>query len=185
MSRRPPAPGTPLRRLLSTLALGTALSVVLVGLGIPAASAHDALTGATPADGSSVTTAPAEVALEFSGVVQELGAEVAVTGPDGTDATRGAAEVVGTTLTQPLTADLPAGAYSVAWRVTSADGHPVSGTLSFTVAGDPTGTPAPVSEASAGQPAGSSSSGLVIGLGAAAVLLLALVLGARQLRGRR
>ena len=180
---------SPARRVLSTLALALATSVVLLGLGVPAASAHDALTGSTPADGASTATAPAEVSLEFSGVVQELGAEVAVTGPDGADAAQGAAEVVGTTLTQPLAEDLPAGTYAVAWRVTSADGHPISGTLSFTIAGDTAGDTAggaaPVSEASPTRPAESSSSGPVVGIGAAVVLLLALALGARQLRGRR
>ena len=40
----------------------------------------------------------------------------------------------GTTVTQPLAGGLPAGAYTVEWRVTSADGHPLSGTFGFTVA---------------------------------------------------
>ncbi len=173
------------RRVLSALALAVTASVVLLGIGVPAASAHDALVSATPADGTSSDTAPTELSLEFSGAVQELGAEVAVTGPDGDAATQGDPEVVDATLTQPLTPDLPAGTYSVVWRVTSADGHPISGTTTFTVVGDAGAAAAPVQEASAAQPAGSSSSGPVIGVGAAVVLLLALALAARQLRGRR
>ena len=156
----------------------------MLGPGMPTASAHDELVAATPVDGASVTTAPADVELQSSGVVQELGAQVAVTGPDGTVVGRGRPQVVDSVLTQPLSPDLPAGTYTVAWRVTSADGHPISGTTSFTVgAGTVTGATAPVSEAAAARPADSSSGGW-IGIGAGAVLLLALVGAARQLRGR-
>jgi hypothetical protein len=47
--------------------------------------------------------------------------------------------------TTPLAANAPAGNYTVAWRVTSADGHPVTGTLHFiaqAVAGKPKQNPA-------------------------------------------
>jgi methionine-rich copper-binding protein CopC len=169
--------------VLSALALTVAASAVLLGLGVPAASAHDALVGATPADGTSVATAPVEVSLEFSGVVQELGAEVVVSGPDGAPAAQGRAQVVDSTLTQPLAPDLPAGTYSVAWRVTSADGHPIAGTTTFTVTGG-AAAPGAVEEASAARPAGSSSSGPWIAVGAGAVLLVAIAVGARQLRRR-
>ena len=170
--------------MLSALALAVAASVVLLGLGVPAASAHDALVAATPADGATAAAAPTEIALEFSGVVQELGAEAAVTGPQGGAVAQGAAEVAGTTLAQPLAPGLAAGTYSVAWRVTSADGHPLSGTTTFTVTGGAAAAPGPVQEASATQPAGSSS-GLAVGIGAAVVLVLAVALAARQLRVRR
>ncbi len=175
----------PLRRVLAALALSLAACALLLGVGTPAASAHDALVAATPADGSTLPAAPGELALEFSGVVQELGAQVAVTGPGGDAVAQGPAEVVGSTLTQPLDADLAAGTYAVAWRVTSADGHPISGTTTFTVAGDAAAAAGPVQEASAAAPAGSSSSGPAIGIGAAVVLVVAVALAARQLRGRR
>lgn len=182
MDLQPIHPGHRRRRAASLL-LGTLVALLVPAVaGAPAASAHDRLTAATPADGASVATAPAEVALRFSGVVQELGARVVVTGPDGTAVGDGEPRVVDTTLTQPLAADLPAGTYTVGWRVTSGDGHPISGTTSFTVA---TGqAPAPVQEASATGPAASSSSGVWIGVGAGAVLLAALAVAARQLRGR-
>ncbi|WP_409330434.1 copper resistance CopC family protein [Trujillonella humicola] len=172
-----------LRRRAGLLLGAVATLLALALAGAPAAAAHDELTAAAPADGASVTTAPAEVALEFSGVVQELGAQVVVTGPDGTPVGRGEPRVVDRTLTQPLADRLPGGTYAVRWRVTSADGHPVSGTTTFTVT---TGeAPAPVQEASAAAPAGSSStSGPWLGIGAGAVLLVALGVAVRQLRGR-
>ncbi|MGY1773249.1 copper resistance CopC family protein [Blastococcus sp. SYSU D00813] len=182
MDLQPTHPGHR-RRRATALLLGTlGALVVLAVAGAPAASAHDQLSAATPADGASVATAPAEVALRFSGVVQELGARVAVTGPGGTAVGDGEPRVVDTTLTQPLAPGLPAGTYTVEWRVTSADGHPIAGTTSFTVTSG--GAPAPVQEASSTEPAGSSSSGVWIGVGAGAVLLVALAVAARQLRRR-
>ncbi|MGY1741105.1 MULTISPECIES: copper resistance CopC family protein [unclassified Blastococcus] len=169
------------RRGVAALLTGLAATGLLLLTGTAPASAHDALVAATPADGGAVPTAPAAVTLQFSGVVQELGAEVVVTGPDGAAVGRGEPQVVDATLTQPLAPGLPAGTYSVAWRVTSADGHPVSGSTAFTVTG---GTTGPVQEASAARPAGSSSSGAWIAVGAGAVLLVALLVAARSLRRR-
>jgi hypothetical protein len=65
----------------------------------------------------------------------------------------GPAAIEGTTVVQPLTAGLPAGAYRVDWRSTSSDGHPLSGTFDFTVtagsapAASPPGAPSPASDA--------------------------------------
>jgi methionine-rich copper-binding protein CopC len=171
------------RRVLATLFTTLAATALLL-TGAPAASAHDALVGVTPADGSSVTTGPDRIELEFSGVVQHLGARVAVRGPDGASVAHGAPEVTDSTLTQPLASGVPAGRYSIDWRVASADGHPISGTTSFTVTAGAAG-PQAVQEVSAARPAGSSSSAPWIGVGAAVVLVVALAAGARQLRGRR
>ncbi|SHG34167.1 hypothetical protein SAMN05444351_2302 [Geodermatophilus nigrescens] len=112
--------------------VGTA---ALLGIGMPAASAHDALVSATPADGASLGAAPAAVELRFSGDVQELGAELVVTGPDGARVGDGVPSVSGPTVSLPLPGDLPAGTYAATWRIASADGHPVSGTTTFTVTG--------------------------------------------------
>src|SRR5690606_20404665 len=72
-----------------------------------------------------------------SGEVGELGTQVAVTGPDGESVVDGEPVVDGTEVEQALTDDLAAGSYDVVWRVTSQDGHPISGELGFTVeAGD-------------------------------------------------
>ncbi|WP_298455653.1 copper resistance protein CopC [uncultured Cellulomonas sp.] len=117
----------------SVLVLLAAL-LTLAGLAGPAA-AHDALTGSTPADGESVATPPASVDLVFTDVPLAIGTQIEVTGPDGQVVSEGDPQVVDTTVSQPLAADLPAGEYSVAWRVTSGDGHPISGALTFTAAG--------------------------------------------------
>ena len=59
------------------------------------------------------------------------GAQIVVTGPSGPVQT-GAPTVSGQSVRQALAADSPAGNYSITWRVTSEDGHPVTGTLHFT-----------------------------------------------------
>ncbi|MGY1813556.1 copper resistance CopC family protein [Blastococcus sp. SYSU D00820] len=169
------------RRAVGAVGAVVTLFLVLV-CGMPVAQAHDGLTSASPADGSAVTAAPASVELGFSGAVQALGAQVVVTGPDGTAVTDGAVEVDGTTVRRPLVAGLPAGAYTVDWRVTSADGHPVAGTTTFTVTGGAGGA-APVSEAAADRPAGSGPPPLALGIGAGVVLVAAATVAVRRLRG--
>ena len=57
--------------------------------------------------------------------------------------------------------ELPAGEYTVEWRVTSADGHPINGEFSFAVrtGSGPTSTPTPVptTEATGGRPSPSQT----------------------------
>lgn len=108
------------------------LTGLLVVGGAPASVAHDELTGSAPEDGDVLTSAPPELRLTFSGDISALGVQVQVTGPD--DAVLdGDPRVAGAEVVHPLPADAPAGDYAVVWRVTSADGHPISGELSFTV----------------------------------------------------
>lgn len=112
------------------------VAVLLVG-GASGAGAHDELEGSSPGDGEVVDQAPQELVLTFTSDIASLGVQVEVTGPDGA-ATEGEAEVVDRDVIQGLVDDLAAGEYDVAWRVTSADGHPISGEQSFTVAETPT-----------------------------------------------
>ncbi len=106
------------------------LTAVLMG-SATAAQAHDQLTGSAPADGSSTAVVPARVTLTFSEPVLAVGTAVVVTGPAG-QVQSGPAVLTGSTVSEPLRAGSPAGRYSVTWRATAADGHVVSGTLSFT-----------------------------------------------------
>ncbi|MCZ2839065.1 copper resistance CopC family protein [Modestobacter sp. VKM Ac-2985] len=131
------------------------LTVLLLGIGAPPARAHDALLGSSPSAGAAVPTAPSAVELQFSGTPLPLGTEVRVLGPDGAVVSTGAAEIRDTTVTQSLTAGLAAGSYTVQWRSTSSDGHPLTGTWDFTVAAG--STPAP--EATATEAAGTDAAG--------------------------
>ncbi len=76
--------------------------LVLLGVGTPAALAHDALVATTPAASATLTTPPAQVELELSGPPQALGTQVVVTAPDGAVVSRGEPELRGSTVVQPL-----------------------------------------------------------------------------------
>lgn len=149
---------TPIRLALARLAvLALALSTAAAGLVLSAspAAAHAALESSSPADGSTVTAAPPEVALRFNEPVGTDFAEVTVT-KGGTSATDGDPSVEGSTVTQPLAGDMEQGDWRVSYRVVSADGHPVSGTVDFTYAvGSAGGSTADESDASATTSTGS------------------------------
>ncbi|MBM2619030.1 copper resistance protein CopC [Actinoplanes sp. LDG1-06] len=128
----------PVTRLL--VALAAVLAVLLPGA---PALAHNALAEATPAKGSTVKKAPTSVKLKF---LQKLNPEyttIAVSsGSTKIDASD--PEVAGATGTITFE-PLANGAYTVAYRVVSQDGHTVQGSYKFTVA-DPAATAAPSSE---------------------------------------
>jgi methionine-rich copper-binding protein CopC len=123
--------GSRSRRRIGLLAL--ALLVVLGGwlAASGTASAHNTLRSSSPADRATLDTVPAAVVLTFDEPAVALGTEIVVTGPAGPVAD-GAARLVDTTVVQPIRAGAEAGAYTVQWRVTSADGHPITGVFRFT-----------------------------------------------------
>lgn len=115
-----------------TRRVAVVLAVAALLLGVPtAAEAHDDLVGTSPTDRSITAVVPAQVTLTFGQPALAVGTIVIVTGPAGQVQT-GAAILVDNTVTQHLRPGSPAGRYTVAWRVSSADGHPVSGQFSFT-----------------------------------------------------
>ena len=129
---------SPRRRALLVLA-GAVLTLVVSAA--PAA-AHNVLTGTSPADGGQVGPTPSAVVLTFDQPAVAMGTQILVTGPSGQVQT-GPPRLVDDTVTQDLAGGAPAGAYTVAWRVTSVDGHPVSGTFTFTSSQAGSGTPPP------------------------------------------
>jgi hypothetical protein len=78
--------------------------------------------------------------LTFDEPAIALGTKLVVTGPTG-PVQVGTPRLVDTTVTQDLQPGAPAGQYTVDWRVTSADGHPISGSFSFTTEAPGTGSP--------------------------------------------
>lgn len=131
------------RRAGLLLLAGSLSPVVLPVLAAGPAAAHDRLESTNPGDGATLDTAPDAVVLTMSSPPLALGTQVQVTGPDGV-VSSGAPSVVDDTVTQPVPGERPAGDYEVRWRVTSSDGHPVSGSFTFTTtsaAGTPTAAP--------------------------------------------
>ncbi|HEY1135266.1 MAG TPA: copper resistance CopC family protein [Nocardioides sp.] len=103
--------------------------VLAVALAAPA-QAHASLVSSSPEGGASVATVPAEVSLTFSQEVRAP-AYVVLTSPSG-DLADGDPVIDGDTVTQAVTPG-PAGSYSLTFRVVSADGHPITGEVTFEV----------------------------------------------------
>lgn len=151
-----PRTATPFARAATAILALAALLATMVGLAAPA-SAHARLEASSPKEGSTLTATPPEIMLRFNEPIQSGLNEVSVrTGS--TDATDGDLEVDGGTVYQPLKSSLPAGSYTVSYKVVSADGHPISGSYSFTYA-PPGGDTGPSgSETTSDGGSGSSSS---------------------------
>lgn len=114
--------------LISVLALALAIS--------QPANAHDELVSQSPAQGETVSAGVIDIRLEFSGPPLALedgsGNEIFVTGPNGAIKYAGCLPIEGNF--GVLTADLDqVGTHTVAWRVVSSDGHPISGEFTFEI----------------------------------------------------
>jgi copper resistance protein C len=167
---------------------------VLVGLGLAlgtgTALAHDTLVGADPANGARVDTGPAKVTLSYNLPVQNVSSTLAVVGPDGLHYESGPSTVSGDTVSAPVGALGPAGTYTVAYRIVSDDGHPVSGETTFTLTrpGGGHGVPAAQSPAAAtggaGEPGGSGGGMPVWPWIVGAVILVSAGLGVALRVGR-
>jgi len=129
--------------LAAGIALSFALGAALVTSVISAApaSAHAVLVRITPAARAQLTTAPTQVVVGFNEPVSSTFVTVAVTSAAGTNVAQGEATVEGATVTQLLSPGLASGDYRIAFRVTSNDGHPISGESQFTLAPTPTARP--------------------------------------------
>ena len=128
-------------RALVRLLLGLAAAGVLLVVGAVPAAAHNELVSTDPSDGQTLSATPSSVVLTFEEPAIAMGTQLVVTGPTG-EVQAGAPQLVDNTVRQTLQPGAPAGSYTVAWRVTSVDGHPVSGSFGFTATGAGAGTPA-------------------------------------------
>ncbi|MEV5767765.1 copper resistance CopC family protein, partial [Micromonospora sp. NPDC052213] len=131
--RRPTAAG------LVTAAL--AVAALLLVPAAPAA-AHNTLQSASPAKESRLTTAPTQVKLTFMQKLDPAFTTIALTDAAQAKVATGEPVVTGTTGTVTIDRPLANGTYTVAYRVVSADGHPVQGSYRFTVA-DPSASASP------------------------------------------
>lgn len=136
------------RRLL--VALAALVAVLLPGA---PAWAHNSLVEAQPAKGVTLQRPPAEVKLRFLQRLDPARTAIAVTDAAGRAVPAAAPVADGKTGTLTFRDALPGGGYTVAYEVSSTDGHTVKGSYRFTVAG---ATPASVP---AGEPAASSAAG--------------------------
>jgi methionine-rich copper-binding protein CopC len=115
--------------------LGGLLAVLAVIL-LPAgpAAAHSDLKSSDPADGATLVEAPAAVSFTFNEQLLAQGNAVVLTElMTGTRLEVGPVEVDGETVSVDWPERSGAGQYRAAYRVVSADGHPIDGSITFTV----------------------------------------------------
>ncbi|APU43465.1 copper resistance CopC/CopD family protein [Streptomyces sp. TN58] len=125
----------PARISLTVLALLAAVCALLVA-GAGSAFAHASLSGSDPAEGSIVKEAPQHVTLTFTESVTFSEDSLRVLSPENQRVNPAPAQHVdgkGNTARVRLSDKLSEGTYTVAWRVVSADGHPISGAFVFSV----------------------------------------------------
>lgn len=130
---------------MKRLAVGVCAGVMLViaTLVAPAASAHATRVSTDPATDAALASGPQRVSATFNEQLQTSFAAMTVIGPDGNVWSTGEPTVQGAVVGIALRALGPAGTYTVNYRVTSADGHVVSGSWSFRLTVPGTGTPGP------------------------------------------
>jgi hypothetical protein len=125
---------TPVRTAIAMLALLLpALLLALMTVLSGTAHAHSAVQSVAPAEGATVEDVT-EVRVVFNEDVRPEASALVVTGSDGQRHDRGAPVVAGAQVAVAVDAGLPPGDTVVAYRVVSADGHPVSGQYTFTFA---------------------------------------------------
>ncbi|RZP29100.1 MAG: copper resistance protein CopC [Acidimicrobiales bacterium] len=142
--------------LAATAAMVFLLSVLMA----PTGSAHADLQVSTPEDGESLEVAPEEIRLTFSEELFEELVEISIL-----DAAGDLYSTIGVEQTPPPGTDVifpwppqaPPGEYSIAYRVVSADGHPVTGTVSFSYAATAPEPSAPEPSSSDSTPSAQSS----------------------------
>jgi methionine-rich copper-binding protein CopC len=106
------------------------LSLALLLVGSGPASAHASLVGSDPKDGATLAAAPSAITFTFN---ENIGnpAYIAVTAPNGSKVHVGDVQAIDNKVTATLPDVDQKGRYTAAYRVVSADGHPVEGTIHY------------------------------------------------------
>ncbi|WP_461067414.1 copper resistance CopC/CopD family protein [Streptomyces pseudoechinosporeus] len=162
----------PRRAVALVLMLGT---LFLLG-GATTASAHSSVRDTDPREGTVLKTAPKQVTMTFTESVGISDDSIRVLSPDNRRMNAGPAEHVGRsdTVRVRLQDDLPDGTFTVAWRVVSADSHPISGAFTFSI-----GAPSETTANASAEPAVNPASGLLYDMARyAAYTAVALLIGA-------
>src|SRR5688572_18185337 len=117
---------------------------VLIALAVPLAwavpaHAHTELRSTDPASGATLQSPPSRVLLGFSEPVEVSFGSIRLVDAAGGDIETGPARhpEEGSRFVAVDLPDIDAGTYVVAWRVLSADAHPIQGAFTFTVATPP------------------------------------------------
>ncbi|WP_319774233.1 CopD family protein [Breoghania sp.] len=121
--------------------LSAALLLVVFGSVSPVAQqahAHAALTSTEPADAAILKTAPKRFLLQFNEPVAPL--VLRLVAPNGAATELERSTLRDTTLDIEAPANLAEGTHVLSWRVVSQDGHPIGGSLIFSIGTPSAGT---------------------------------------------
>jgi copper resistance protein C len=132
-----------MRRHIAWVGLLLAAMTLTSTVNVQVASAHATRVSSQPADNAVLMAGPDQVSATFNEQLQTTFAAMAVVGPDGNVWSSGQPTVQGAVVSIGMRPLGPAGTYTVNFRVTSADGHVVSGSWSFRLTVPGTGTPGP------------------------------------------
>jgi methionine-rich copper-binding protein CopC len=137
-----------LRHLCAVVAVALAMTIATA----TSASAHTKLISSTPMAGQHLKKSPARVSATFDQVLLPTGDAMVVTDAQHHFVSVGTAQLEGATISVAVKPDLPDGVYQAAYRVISADGHPVESAFTFIVGSASTASAAPTL-----QPAGAAA----------------------------
>ncbi|MCQ4085301.1 copper resistance CopC/CopD family protein [Saccharibacillus sp. JS10] len=113
--------------------------ILATGLMPSLASAHATLVSSTPADQTSMAKMPETIQLTFNETIQGEFLSIEITNTAGKKMPVGQATVQQNDeriVTSAVEGDFPDGIYTLNWRVVSADGHPIRGTIRFGIGSD-------------------------------------------------
>ncbi len=117
-------------RLLATGLMASTFWIAAAGT----VAAHTALVSSDPVEQSSVPVPPSAITLTFNEDINATFANVVLNDSVGRNWISTTPQIQGHTLTVTVGTDQPtSGVYTVGYRVLSADGHPVSGSYTFTI----------------------------------------------------
>ena len=126
--------------------LGTLVLALLVTLAaaVPAFP-HASLISSEPSDGALLDAPPVHVALVYTEPVSPL--VLKLISADGTAVALDRFRIGEKSVIIDMPAEIGRGTHALSWRVISEDGHPVGGTIVFSIGAPSTGAIAPVPEA--------------------------------------
>jgi copper resistance protein C len=184
---------TALTRAAAGLA-GVTVACLAFTMAATPASAHTKLQSSDPKSGARLDEAPNGITLVFNDPLRGRYTQVGVRGPDGNNYETGPPQTVDGTVTQRVQPLRPAGKYRIGYRVVAPDGHPLTGTITFTLtepgpaasatpaapgSGSVPGAPATAARRTDGSGEGVPAA-LLLGGGFGAVLLIGAVLAFRR-----
>lgn len=131
-------------RLVGVVAVALWLAAAMLFGSAGTAGAHASLVSADPGKDAELAIGPDRVSATFNEQLQPTFVAMTVVGPDRHLWQDGQPKVQGAVASVAVRPLGPTGTYTVFYRVTSADGHPVQGSWTFRLTVPGTGEPGPV-----------------------------------------